>query len=266
MTTLLAAAALAALQGQAVLVELAAEPSVASAELLWQDASVPLVQHAGRWVGLIGVDLDTAPGEYAIPVRLTHADGLVTQATEALSVAAGAYPETHLDVEQRYVDLNEADQQRAARESRLIASIYSTRTAGADWLNPFTSPLPDVSGGRNFGHRRFFNGQPRNPHSGADLRADEGTPVYAANGGRVVLAEDLFFSGNAVFIDHGAGVISVYLHLSRIDVGVGERIEQGERLGLAGSTGRVTGPHLHWGIRVLDARVDPFTLPGMTVQ
>ena len=125
-------------------------------------------------------------------------------------------------------------------------------------------PLPGVTGGRNFGHRRVFNGQPRAPHSGADLSAATGTPVRAANRGRVVLAKNLFFSGNAVFIDHGLGVYSVYLHLSEIGVEPGAMVGRGDVVGLAGATGRVTGPHLHWGVRVLDARVDPFSLlePG----
>ena len=234
-----------------------------SAELSWNGEEIPLQRNDQQWVALIGVDLDVEPGTVEFPIRFTLRDGSVREIAEQLQVLPGEYRESHLEVEPRYVELSPEDQQRAARESRRIAEIYSRRSAETDWLEPFASPLRGVSGGRNFGHRRFFNGQPRNPHSGADLRAAEGTPVYAANGGRVVLAENLFFSGNAVFIDHGAGVISVYLHLSIIDVAVGERVEKGSQLGLAGATGRVTGPHLHWGIRVLDARVDPFTLPGI---
>ena len=259
-----AAAALAAVQGQAVLIDLSAAAPEIAAELSWQDERVPLLRRGDHWLGLIGVDLDVMPGDHDVTVRYTLSDGSVRTATQVLSVTTGRYPETHLDVAQRYVDLSSEDQQRAARESRHIAEIYGLRSAETDWLMPFRSPLPGVTGGRNFGHRRFFNGQPRDPHTGADLRAAEGTEVLAANGGRVVLAENLFFSGNAVFLDHGAGVISVYLHLSRIEVSVGDRVEQGETIGLAGATGRVTGPHLHWGIRVLDARVDPFTLPGMS--
>ena len=122
------------------------------------------------------------------------------------------------------------------------------------------TPIPGTTSGSNFGHRRVFNGQARDPHSGADLRASTGTPIHAANRGRVVLAKDLFFSGNAVFIDHGLGVYSVYLHLSEIRVVPGQMLEKGELLGLAGATGRVTGPHLHWGVRVQNARIDPFSL------
>lgn len=263
MITWFAVAALAAIQGQAVVVRIADQHAAVAAELNWAGETVPMARSGDEWLALLGIDLDAASGEYELPVRFTLANGSFETQTELLVVSEGAYPETHLEVEQRYVELNPADQERAARESQRIAALYDTRTAGTDWIQPFTAPLRGVSGGRNFGHRRFFNGQPRNPHSGADLRAAEGTPVFAANGGQIVLAEDLFFSGNAVFIDHGAGVVSVYLHLSEIGVAVGDRVEQGEQIGLAGATGRVTGPHLHWGIRVLDARVDPFTLPGM---
>jgi murein DD-endopeptidase MepM/ murein hydrolase activator NlpD len=122
------------------------------------------------------------------------------------------------------------------------------------------APIPGAKDGRNFGHRRVFNGQPRSPHSGADLRAAKGTPVYAANRGRVVLAKNLFYSGNTVFIDHGLGLYTTYLHFSEIKVEPGEIVERGQLIGLAGATGRVTGPHLHWGVRIVDARVDPFSL------
>jgi hypothetical protein len=255
--------ALTALQGQAVLVRLPQAPDAIAAQLQWQGQQIALTRHDNEWIALIGVDLDVAAGSYDLPVRFTLPGGSERTHNETLMIEPGAYPETHLEVAQRYVELSPENQDRAARESRKIAALYDAISPATDWLQPFAAPLVGVSGGRNFGHRRFFNGQPRNPHSGADLRAAEGTPVYAANGGRIVLAEDLFFSGNAVFIDHGAGVVSVYLHLSRIDVAIGERVEQGAPIGLAGATGRVTGPHLHWGIRVLDARVDPFTLPGM---
>jgi murein DD-endopeptidase MepM/ murein hydrolase activator NlpD len=127
-------------------------------------------------------------------------------------------------------------------------------------------PVRGAKDGRNFGHRRVFNGQPRAPHSGADLRATTGTPIYAANRGRIVLAKELFFSGNAVYVDHGHGLYTTYLHLSKIDVAVGQMVERGQQLGLAGATGRVTGAHLHWGVRLVDARVDPFSLIRIGAQ
>ncbi|HEY2829749.1 MAG TPA: M23 family metallopeptidase, partial [Thermoanaerobaculia bacterium] len=124
---------------------------------------------------------------------------------------------------------------------------------------PFTVPIPGASG-TNFGSRRIFNGEPRAPHSGADLHATRGTPVHATNRGRVVLAKNLFFTGNTVILDHGLGIYSLYAHLSRIDVHAGDTVKNGQIVGLVGATGRVTAPHLHWGMRVQGARVDPFSL------
>jgi murein DD-endopeptidase MepM/ murein hydrolase activator NlpD len=180
--------------------------------------------------------------------------------SEPVAVNAGTYPTTELQVEERFVELSPEDQARADREAAETSAIYDTFTPQRYWTEPFDIPVRGAKDGRNFGHRRVFNGQPRAPHSGADLRATTGTPIFAANRGRVVLAKDLFFSGNAVFIDHGYGLFTTYLHLSKIDVAVGDIVERGEQLGLAGATGRVTGPHLHWGVRLLDARVDPFSL------
>lgn len=175
-------------------------------------------------------------------------------------VEAREFPTTRLSVEPKYVDLSEADAARAGRERKEIDAIYAGVSPDPLWTEPFAVPIPGATGGRNFGRRRVFNDQPRAPHSGADLSAATGTPILAANRGRIVLAKELFFSGNAVFVDHGLGVYTVYAHLSRIDVAPGQLVERGEVVGLAGATGRVTGPHLHWGARVQDARVDPFSL------
>jgi murein DD-endopeptidase MepM/ murein hydrolase activator NlpD len=257
---------LAATQGQAVELRLTDAEPIESAHARWGDRSIPFVRDGAGWTTVIGVDLDTPPGAHIVPITLDLTGGGTEIIEERIEVAPGTYRTTELTVEQRYVELNPEDQDRAAREGREIAAIYATLTPERYWTTAFEVPIPGTSGGRNFGHRRVFNGQPRAPHSGADLRAPTGTPILAANRGRVVLAKDLFFSGNAVFLDHGLGLYSVYLHLSEIDVGVGTMVEQGERIGLAGATGRVTGPHLHWGVRILDARVDPFTLLELNKQ
>jgi murein DD-endopeptidase MepM/ murein hydrolase activator NlpD len=137
------------------------------------------------------------------------------------------------------VELSPEDQARANRETEEIAQIYATLTPQLYWSEPFQSPIPGVADGRNFGHRRVFNGQPRAPHAGADLRAATGTPIQAANRGRVVLAKDLFFSGNAVFIDHGLGTYTAYLHLSELTWSA--IVERGQVIGLAGATGALQG-------------------------
>lgn len=260
---LAALAQLTAGQGEALEVAIGHEPGLVAAVVEWNGQRVPFVRAADRWLTVIGIDLDAAPGEHVYAVERDFGPAGRQAETGRIEVDAKSFPTTALTVEPGYVELSPENQARAARESAEIAAIYARLTPERLWTEPFAVPIPGVTGGNNFGHRRVFNGQSRDPHSGADLRAATGTPILAANRGRVVLAKDLFFSGNAVFLDHGLGVYSVYLHLSEIRVEPGQMLERGELLGLAGATGRVTGPHLHWGARIGDARVDPFSLVEM---
>jgi murein DD-endopeptidase MepM/ murein hydrolase activator NlpD len=247
-------------QGQALEIDYPTEPGLSGVAVQWSGHSVPFVQHGDRWVATVGVDLDSRPGAHAVDVTFRFADGHSRIERQPVTVRAEKYPTTELTVEDRFVELSPKDQARAEREGAETSALYATMTPERYWTEPFEVPVRGATDGRNFGHRRVFNGQPRAPHSGADLRAKTGTPIYAANRGRVVLAKELFYSGNAVFIDHGLGLYTTYLHLSEIDVAEGDWVERGQQLGLAGATGRVTGPHLHWGVRILDARVDPFSL------
>lgn len=253
-------------QGQALQLSFPAEPGLTGVAVRWSGHPVPFTLRGDRWLATVGVDLDSRPGDHAVDVTFTYEDGRTRVVREPIEVRAEKYPTTELQVEERYVELSPEDQARAEREAAETSAIYDTFTAERFWSDGFAVPVRGAADGRNFGHRRVFNGQPRAPHSGADLRASTGTPIYAANRGRVVLAKDLFFSGNAVYIDHGQGLYTTYLHLSKIDVAVGQMVEKGEQIGLAGATGRVTGAHLHWGVRLLDARVDPFSLVRIGAQ
>ncbi len=259
-TALLFITALTVFQGQALQLELPHQDGLESVQVNWSERSVPFVRSDDSWFTVIGVDLDTEAGAYPANVTLSYADGRVQTAIQAVEVLGKSFPTTELTVAPGFVQLSPENQERAARESREIGEVYATLTPTALWSEPFIVPIPGAQGGRNFGHRRVFNGEPRAPHSGADLGASTGADIHASNSGRVVLAKDFFFNGNAVFVDHGLGVYTMYLHLSEILVDVGDRVERGQVVGLAGATGRVTGPHLHWGARILDARVDPFSL------
>jgi murein DD-endopeptidase MepM/ murein hydrolase activator NlpD len=258
------AAAVSVPQGSVFRVEVPPEIGLTGVTAEWRDRAVPLFRddkfRDGNWTAVLGADLDDAPGDHPVALTLVYTNGRERSSTTVIDVNAGEYPTTHLTVEPKYVELSEENQQRAARERAEIDAVYATVTSERLWNEPFVVPVAGVSGGRNFGHRRVFNDQPRSPHSGADLKASTGTPILSANRGRVVMAKNLFFSGNAVFVDHGLGIVSVYAHLSAIDIEVGELVERGDVIGLAGETGRVTGPHLHWGIRAQGARVDPFSL------
>ncbi|HEY5622213.1 MAG TPA: peptidoglycan DD-metalloendopeptidase family protein, partial [Gammaproteobacteria bacterium] len=249
-----------AVQGHALGLRQPHEPELVAVTVAWDDRDIPFVRAGDQWVTVVGVDLDTGAGEYPLEVTKSFSGGRTVTHVDTVAVEGKQYPTTELTVAPGYVELSPENQERAARESREIAAVYATLTPEAHWAGAFEVPIPGTTGGRNFGHRRIFNGQPRAPHSGADLRASAGTEILAANAGRVAMAKDLFFSGNAVFIDHGLGVFTTYLHLSEILVEPGQAVEKGDVVGLAGATGRVTGPHLHWGARILDARVDPFSL------
>jgi murein DD-endopeptidase MepM/ murein hydrolase activator NlpD len=249
-------------QGSVVQLTFENEPGLKAVEVVWQNKKVPAFRAKDVWTTLVGIDLDTKPGEYKSDVLLTMEGGRVDKREAVVRVVEKQYPTTELKVAEKYVELSKADLARANRESKETEGIYAVITNEALWDEPFTVPIPGRAG-TNFGHRRIFNGEPRAPHAGADLRAAAGTPVRATNRGRVVLAKNLFFTGNTVIVDHGLGIYSLYAHFSRIDVKPGALVNNGQVIGLAGATGRVTGPHLHWGMRVQGARVDPFSLVGI---
>jgi murein DD-endopeptidase MepM/ murein hydrolase activator NlpD len=262
LTLLLSAAIFSANQGSAVELTFPNEPGVKTVEVVWGTKKVPAFPVQDKWTTILGVDLDAKPGKHNADVVFTMEDGRVDKRQAVIEVVAKKYPTTELKVDDKYVELNKTDLARANRESKETEGIYAITTNEMFWDEPFTVPIPGGTG-TNFGHRRVFNGQPRAPHAGADLRATTGTPIHATNRGRVVLAKNLFFTGNTVILDHGLGIYSLYAHLSRIDVKRGDMVSNGQLVGLAGATGRVTGPHLHWGLRVQGARVDPFTLVEM---
>ena len=259
---LLAAVTFSANQGSALEITFPDEPGIKNVEFVWESKRVPAFRIKDTWTTIVGVDLDTKPGEHKADVLFTMSDGHVDKRDAVIKVIQKKYPTTQLKVEDKFVELSKADLARANRESRETEGIYAIVTNDMLWDTPFTVPIAGRTG-TNFGHRRVFNGEPRAPHAGADLRATTGTPIHATNRGRVVLAKNLFFTGNTVILDHGLGIYSLYAHLSQIDVKQGEMVLNGQILGLAGATGRVTGPHLHWGMRVQGARVDPFTLVGI---
>ncbi|HPC83997.1 MAG TPA: M23 family metallopeptidase [Thermoanaerobaculaceae bacterium] len=171
------------------------------------------------------------------------------------------YPEQRLRVPERMVNLSPEDLARVERENARIALLWP-RESEVRFTLPLAPPLPPSFRGERFGHRRVFNGQPRSPHNGLDFKAPAGTPVTAPADGVVVLAEEHFFAGNSVFVDHGGGLISMCFHLADLPVREGQEVRRGEVLGHVGSTGRATGPHLHFGLRWHGARIDPGLLFG----
>jgi murein DD-endopeptidase MepM/ murein hydrolase activator NlpD len=206
------------------------------------------------WRVLVGIDLDVKPGKHPVTVvagaeRLTH----------TLAVVPRQFPTRRLKVDEAFVNPPESVQKRIDEERKLVAAIWESSGSDALWKGPFVRPVPEAANSA-FGTRSVFNGQPRGAHGGADFPSPAGTPVKAPNAGRVVLVRDLYYSGNTVIVDHGLGMFSYFAHLSEMSVAEGERIATGATVGRVGATGRVTGPHLHWTVRVGGARVDPLAL------
>ncbi|MFO7306685.1 MAG: peptidoglycan DD-metalloendopeptidase family protein [Gammaproteobacteria bacterium] len=211
-----------------------------------------VVEHEGRWLAVVGIPLDTAPGEHKVIVHTSEGKVEVP-----FRVAEKQYRTQHLTIKnQRLVTPKPEDLERIAAERRRSRQALQRFT---DTMMPSFRFAAPVSGTRSdsYGARRILNGQPRQPHSGMDIAAPTGTPVLAPADGEVVEVGDFFFNGNTVFVDHGAGLVTMYCHLDRIDVKRGDRVKAGDMLGTVGATGRVTGPHLHWGVSLNGAMVDP---------
>jgi murein DD-endopeptidase MepM/ murein hydrolase activator NlpD len=250
-------------QGSLLLVELKGARPLTEVKGDWGGRSVPFWREDGRettHAGLLGVDLEKAPGRYELKVTAQRAAGEKIVCSANITVRAGKFATERLKVGKEFVEPNPEQVKRANEERDRLREIFDRVTPERLWNGKFRVPLDGVTAGSNFGKRRILNGNPGSPHGGADFPGTTGTPVHAAQRGRVVLANELFFAGNAVVLDHGLGIYTFYGHLSEISAKVGDILEAGDVLGKVGATGRVTGPHLHWGLTVERARVNPLQI------
>lgn len=246
--------------GEVARIDVHSERPIASLSVHAFDAAVPAVQiDARHWRALVGIDLDTAPGEYPIRIEAVLAGGAAATEEQPLPVGAKDFPTRELSVAPKFVNPPPSVERRITRERQRLGEIFRTIGPTPRWRGPFVRPI-EVTVISGFGVRSVYNGEARAPHSGADFASPSGTPIAAPGGGTVVLAEPLYFTGQTVVLDHGLGLVSLFAHMSRIDVAVGDEVAVGRRLGLVGATGRVTGPHLHWTVRLRGARVDPMSL------
>lgn len=246
--------------GEAVRLDIAAGAPLASVAVTAFGARVDAFQVAPRrWRALVGIDLDVTPGAHPVVVSAKTTSGEAIEQAETFQVEARSYPTRQLTVAPRFVNPPKAERARIDRERKRLGAIFRAAGPEARWQGAFIRPV-DSSVISGFGVRSVFNGEPRAPHGGADFRSPAGTPVVAPGGGRVVLASSLYFTGGTVVVDHGVRLVSLFAHLSRIDVKEGQEVARGDQLGLVGATGRVTGPHLHWTVRLGGARVDPISV------
>ncbi len=228
-------------------------------EFLGKRYPLGLGENNQDYEGLLGIDMDTKPEKYGIRFVATDGRGKGISQTTSIKVTKADFAVQKITLPRSMVELDSKTLERVNLESKRLKELFQTFWNERTWKGAFIHPVEGELSGA-FGTRRIINGQPKSPHTGVDLRAEEGTPVRASNNGRVALVDDLFFSGRSVILDHGWGLYSMYFHLSEARVREGDRIPKGGELGRVGSTGRSTGAHLHWGIILNGARVDPFSL------
>ena len=219
--------------------------------------------HEGNtWYTLAGIDVEQPPGTFALDLHASATNGRELHAIKQVVVLPARYKTTTLRVEEKYVEPDAATLQRIAADKVVKDAAFAHQISQPLWVGSFRSPVP-FSATDSFGTRRMFNGKLASIHRGTDFHAPSGTPVVAANDGEVIIAQGMFYEGNMVVIDHGQQFTTMYMHLSKIEVKVGDRVSKGQRLGLSGATGRVTGPHLHFSARWQDWYVDPVVLLGL---
>lgn len=251
-----------AIQGSTLLVEVRAPRSLTNLRGRWRDRNVSfwVTEDTGTYQSLIGIDLDQPAKSFPLTLTSDLPGGEDFVCETLVQVRKGSYTVERLTVDQRFMELSEKDLARYNREARRLRGFWATATPERLWAGGFRIPVKARRVSGNFGRRRVLNGESRSPHSGEDFPADSGTPVRATQRGRVVMAQDLFFSGNTVVLDHGLGLYTLYAHLNSMSVKEGDMLDGNQLLGRVGSTGRVTGPHLHWGVRLNGARVNPLDL------
>ena len=248
-------------QGEIVRISVEGKGVIRQAEVLFLGKTHVMGkgQDPDIWLAFIGLDLGIKSGTYTVEISVLFHDGHHKNIRREILVQNREFPTKKLWVKQEYVTPPQDVLDRIQWESELLGQIYDIFTLQWYGDGPFIIPS-DGEANDNFGERRIFNDQPRSPHGGVDISSPHGAPVMASNSGRVVLAKNLYFAGNTVIIDHGLGVFTSYLHFSKFLTKRGDIVRKGDIIGEIGATGRVTGPHLHRGVKESGSRIDPFSL------
>jgi murein DD-endopeptidase MepM/ murein hydrolase activator NlpD len=229
--------------------------------VLGQDLAFHYDMQRDMWRALVGIDLDMKPGAYAIQIDRT---GGAAPLARTLRIVPKQFRVRRLRVAAGFVDPPAEAIEQITSDAAILTAAYA-RVSPKRWSGAFVLPV-DGQPTSNFGTRSYYNGQPRSPHAGVDFVGAVGTPIRAANHGEVVVASAMYFTGNTIVIDYGDRLLSVFAHLSEMHVKAGDIVEPSTIVGLVGATGRVTGPHLHWSVRLSGARVDPLSLVAATAN
>lgn len=253
--------------GEVIMVVLRENPSVkkVNIQFLGREYQLGNIDAGLAQFAFIGLDLGVKPDSYIMKVYIEKIDGNWEIVQKEITVFAKKFPIKKLWVDERFVTPPPSVRERIKREAEILGLIYSV--VSPRWLGEGKFILP-CSGevNPNFGERRIYNNKPRSSHSGVDISSPYGDPVKASNSGKVVWANDLYFAGKTVIIDHGLGLFTLYCHFSKLKVKRGQFVRKGEVIGEIGATGRVTGPHLHWGVKLLRSRIDPFSLLSLPLD
>ena len=225
-----------------------------------------LFRYANGAAALVAIDFETRPGRYNWKIALVDRGSAPRSLTGRLTVKPRRFGVERLTLPPAMVDLHRETVRRADLEEERLRTVFAAVTSERLWHGRFTAPVSASGEGTGFGVRRILNGRPRSPHGGLDYAAERGTAVVAVNSGRVALVADFFFPGRLVVIDHGLGLHTAYFHLDQISVAQDDLVDRGQTIGLVGSTGRATGPHLHVSAAVGSARIDPAALLGLNAR
>lgn len=207
----------------------------------------------------IGVDMEARSGSHPLTISGTLRDGELWQKKEEILVLRSKFPESHIRVKRSMAEFDAKALARIRGDQAALKKVYGMKVNANPAIQFIYKPVSGVIS-TPFGARRFVNGEPRSPHSGIDIAVPEGTPVRVPLSGQILLARAMFLNGNTVAIGHGNGLVTVYTHLKEIEVKQGQWLKSGDRIGSVGQTGRATGPHLHWGVRYMQARINPLSL------
>jgi murein DD-endopeptidase MepM/ murein hydrolase activator NlpD len=241
-------------------------PEVAALEGSLGPRTLVFFPYAGGHAAVVGLDVETTAGPQPWKIAVLESGREPRALSGRLTIHKRDFHVQRLTLPPTMVDLDPETERRADSERERLWTIYRTVTTARLWRGAFTRPVAGADAPTGFGARRVINGKPRAPHSGADYAAPKGTPVVAANGGRVALVADYFFPGRLAVVDHGLGVYTLYFHLDTVAVTDGDLVDRGQIIGTVGATGRATGPHLHFGALVGGARVDPAALMKLDVK
>jgi len=222
--------------------------------------------YAGGQAAVVGIDVETRPGAHPWRIAVVEPGRIPRTAGGRLVVDRRQFSVQRLTLPRAMVDLDPATERRAELEREALVTLHRTITPERLWRGRFTRPVAATEPPTGFGARRILNGLPRAPHTAVDYTAPAGTAVVAANSGRVAMVAEFFFLGRLVVLDHGLGLYTLYSHLESTAVAIGDRVDRGQTIGAVGATGRATGPHLHWGVQLGGARLDPLELLELPIS